>query len=47
MAKMKIKFTIKLPKTRKPVANKANSFMKSKKQYTRKPKHKKSCSEQE
>jgi len=41
---MKIK--IKLPKIRKPVAKKPNSVMKSKKDYTRKKKHKnKICSE--
>lgn len=42
---MKIKFTIKTPKIRKPVAKKVNSFMKSKKDYTRKIKHKKFCKE--
>lgn len=38
---MKIKLTVKLPKIRKPVAKKVNSFMKCKKDYTRKLKHKK------
>ena len=45
MSKTKIKFTLKLPKIRKPVSKKANSFMKSRKQYTRKSKHKTPCSE--
>ena len=38
---MAIKIKLKLPKIRKPIAKKCNSFMKSKKEYTRKAKHKK------
>ena len=40
MSKPRIKITLKAPKLRKPVAKKCNSFMKSKKTYTRKAKHK-------
>jgi hypothetical protein len=43
MSKTKFKLILKLPKIRKPVAKKANSFMKSKKKYTRKVKHKNVC----
>jgi|GEM_PF-3977264 hypothetical protein len=38
--KKSFKLTIPIPKTRKPVAKKPNSVMKSKKDYTRKSKHK-------
>jgi len=43
----KIVIKIKAPKIRKPVAKKPNTVMKSKKDYTRKIKHKKSCSPEE
>jgi hypothetical protein len=36
-----IKITVPVPKTRKPVAKKPNVAFKSKKDYTRKRKHKK------
>ena len=38
--KKTIKLSIPAPKVRKPVAKKPNTVMKSKKDYTRKPKHK-------
>jgi len=43
MNKVKFKILLKAPKIRKPIAKKVNSFMKNKKQYTRKNKHKKFC----
>ena len=39
MAKTRIKLTIQAPKIRKPVAKKANSVMKSKKDYKRKDRY--------
>jgi hypothetical protein len=41
----KIKLKVKIPKIRKPVANKPNIRMKSKKDYNRKEKHKKNILE--
>lgn len=45
MSKVKIKLILKSIKIRKPVAKKPNIRMKSKKDYTRKTKHKKVCNE--